>query len=91
MVTATMDVRCVADVMDIVAMSALRMHGVPNGQAYRLKHGPTHGWFQRRVIVSHQFSRWRGVRCVRLIYRYVEACLLKFFFDIQSAASLKLA
>jgi hypothetical protein len=45
MVTATMDVRRVVDVMDVVAMPALRMHRMSYRQAYGFDNRPVRGRF----------------------------------------------
>ena len=90
MMTATMNIRSMADVVDVVAMSALRMRGMSYRQAYLLDDGPVCDRFRWRIGVCYQFSRRDAVRRVGLIDRDVEACLLKFFLDIQLAVGLKL-
>jgi hypothetical protein len=40
MMTATMNIRSMADVMDVIAMTALGMHRMSYSQTYRLDDGP---------------------------------------------------
>jgi hypothetical protein len=92
-VAAMMDVGCPSHVMDIVAMGALKTSRMLDGQADGLDDSRSRCClgFRWRIVAGHKLSGRSAMRCVGLVNRDVEACLLELFLDVKFSTGLELA
>jgi hypothetical protein len=90
--TATMDVRRVSHMMDVVAMRSVGMYGMFHRQADGFDDGWRRGCsrFWWSIVRGYQLSGRNAVRPVRFIHRDVKACLFELFLNIQLSIGLEL-